>query len=282
VIEGFSQPPANQTIQAMLHPFFHYQEEIMFKPSRHTLGMAAALTVLSCLPIHAQESGVVGDLKVRTAWSPSPQDHLSGTSLGFGLNFAWDTKLGQAGVEVGYYYKTGDDYFLGPNGSRLPAGLQAPDPANSGDARRNQLDGFALRLSLQRKLVEDWDWQAGLMIGGTRFRHEYKGQIESVNWANDGSGGTDTWADTYSGVKTESGMAVSPYIGLTWNMTKRSSLEFNLMALSYKAVEYVHYAGTSPSYDANQISAHNNFPGDGFVKSTRYVPHLEFGYVFHF
>lgn len=267
--------------QGNLKPTRSPKESTVLKPSHLALGLAAAVILSAGLPLQAQESGVVGDLKVRTAWSPSPKDHLSGTSLGFGLNFAWDTRAGQLGVEVGYYYKTGDDYFLAPHG-QVPAGLQPADPSGSGDARRNQLDGLSLRFSLQRKLVEDWDWQAGLMVGGTRFRHEYHGQIQSVNWVSDGSGGIDTWADTFSGVKQESGMTVSPYLGLTWKMTKRSSLEFNLMGLNYKAVEYVHNAGSSPSYDANRISIHNNFPGDSFTTTTRIVPHLEFGYVFHF
>ena len=135
-----------------------------------------------------------------------------------------------------------------------------------------------------RKLAEDWDWQVGLMVGGTRFRHEYHGQIQSLNWtpgATDNA--TDTWADTFSGVKQESGFTASPYVGLTWKMTNRSSLEFNLMALSYTTVEYVHNAGSAPSYDETyRISNHNDFPGDSFTKRNRYVSHLEFGYVFHF
>ncbi len=257
----------------------------MFKPSCLCLGMVGALTLGACVPLQAQETGVVGDLKVRTAWSPSPKDQLSGGSLGFGVNLAWDTSWGQAGVEIGYYYKTGNDYFLPPQG-QVPEGLQPADPNNSGDARRNQLDGLSLRFSLQRKLAEDWDWQAGLMVGGTRFRHEYHGQIQSVNWVNptDSNAPTaaDTWADTFSGVKQESGLTASPYVGFTWKMTNRSSLEFNLMALSYTAVEYVHNAASATTYDANRISIHNGFPGDSFTKSSRYVPHLEFAYVFHF
>ncbi len=253
----------------------------MFKPSCLSLGLVGALAVVAGLPLSAQDSGVVGDLKVRAGWATSSKDHLSATSLGFGLNLSVATSLGKAGVELGYYYKTGDDYFLAPQGT-IPGEMQPADPANSGDARRNQLDGLSLRLSLQNRLAETWDWQGGLMLGGTRFRHEYKGQIQSRNWVSDGSGGAATWADTFSGVKEEGGVKVSPYVGLTWKMTSRSSLEFNLMALNYSAVEYVHKAGSSPSYDANRISIHNNFPGDSFTKTTRFVPHLEFAYVFHF
>ena len=252
----------------------------MFKPSYLSLGMASALLLAAGVPVHAEDQGLVADLKVRTAWG-APKDHLAGGSLGFGLNLSMETSLGKVGAELGYYYKTGDDYYLAPQG-QVPAGLQLADPNNSGDARRNQLDGFALRFSLQRKLSEDWDWQVGAMVGGTRFRHEYHGQIQSVNWVSDGSGGTDTWADTFSDVKVEGGPSVSPYVGVSWKMTNRSSLEFNLMALNYTAVEYVHHSGSSPSYDANRISVHNNFPGDSFTKSSRFVPHLEFGYVFHF
>lgn len=242
-------------------------------------GVTAALLALS--PAFAEDSGFARDLKVRMAWAPSPQDHLSGTSLGFGVNFPWETSLGKVGIEVGYYYKTGDDYYLAPQGT-VPSGLKPADPSNSGDARRNQLDGLSLRFSLERALAEDWTWQAGLMIGGTRFRHEYHGQIQSQDWVSDGSGGSSTWADTFSGVRVEGGIKVSPYLGVSWKMTGRSSLEFNLVAVNYTAAEYVHYAGSSPAYDSNRISAHNNFPKDSWTKNTRFLPHLEFGYVFHF
>lgn len=241
--------------------------------------------LLAAAPLLAQEeAGFPADLKVRMAWTPSPKDHLSGTSLGLGLAFPFQTAAGTLALEVGYYYKTGDDYYPAPLPG--PAGLQPLDAANSGESARNQLDGFSVRLSLQRRLTESWDWQAGIMVGGTRFRHEYHGQVQSLNWDADHP---DAWLDFYDGAKVQGGWTVSPYVGLVWAMTERTALEFSLMALSYKAVEYVHLPGTgtyafSPVGNASNgpIAAVNAFPADTFRTASRYVPHAEFGFSFHF
>ena len=248
-------------------------------------GLMLAATVLA--PLTAQETGFSKDLKVRLGYGLQAKDELRQSSLGFGLNLGYGTAVGRFSVELGYYYKTGDSYFPAINGD-APAPLSTVDLANSGDSRRTQLDGFSIRLAYERRLNQAWSWQAGLMVGGTRFKHEYFGDVRSTDWT---SANADSWRDTYSGTPTEGGLKVSPFAGLSWTMTSHSSLEFNLLLLNYTAIEYVHHPGsgtyafsTDPSSDpgAGQIAAHNAFPADGLVKSNHLVPHFELGYVIHF
>lgn len=248
-------------------------------------GLLLAAAVLPCL--QAQEAGFSKQLKVRTGYGFQAKDELRQSSLGFGLNLGYGSAAGRFSAELGYYYKTGDATFPAINGA-APAGLSAVDPVNSGDSRRNQLDGFSMRLGFERRLDAPWSWQVGLMVGGTRFKHEYFGDVRSADWT---SANAQSWRDTYSGTPTEGGLKVSPYAGVSWTLTAHSSLEFNLLLLNYTAIEYVHHPGsgtyafsTDPSSDpgAGQIAAHNAFPADGLVKSNRLVPHLEFGYVIHF
>lgn len=255
--------------------------------SRHLRALLAAALAVGAL--HAQETGFYKDVKIRLGYGLQTQDNLRASALGFGLNLGWATPAAKWAVEIGYYYKTGDQYMAGPNGT-LPEGLTPLDPAAFGDSRRNSLDGLALRLSYQRSINEDWQWQAGLMVGGTKFKHEYVGQAQSQGWAS-GSGDPGSWLDTWNGTPTKGGMKISPYAGVTWNLGPVSSLEFNVMLLNYTALDYVHYAGTG-TYElstvsgadpnAGRISPNNAFPGDALNSRNRLVPHLEVGYVFHF
>lgn len=258
----------------------------------HSLSRSARILVLAAMALgtlQAQETGFYKDLKVRTGYGLETKDNLRASALGFGLVFGYATAAAKWSAEVGYYYKTGDQYLVGPNGT-LPAGLTAMDPSAFGDSRRNSLDGLALRLCYQRALNADWDWQAGVMLGGTRFKHEYVGQAQSAGWAS-GADDTGSWLDTWNGTPTKGGINASPYAGVTWKMGAASSLEFNLMLLSYTALDYTHYVGTGdyalstvPGTDPNvgRISPNNGFPGDTLTSTRRLIPHLEVGYVFHF
>lgn len=248
-------------------------------------GLLLAAAVIPCA--RAQEAGFSKDLKVRLGYGLEAKDELRQSSMGFGLNLAYGTSAGRFGVELGYYYKTGDSYFPATSGT-VPAGLSPVDPAYSGDSRRNQLDGFSVRFSFERHLNPDWSWQAGLMVGGTRFKHEYFGDVRSTDW---NSANPASWRDTYSGTPVEGGLKVSPFAGLSYKLTPHSNLEFNVLLLNYTALAYVHHPGSGvygfsadPSSDpsAGPIADHNAFPADGLTKSHRLVPHLEFGYVIHF
>jgi len=251
-----------------------------------------ALIVLLCaaaLPglAQAQEKGFYKDLKLRLAWAPSTKDDLRQSSTGLGLNLGYSTGETNYAVELGYYSKGGDSFTKTVNGD-APAGLSSVDPSLSGDSRRNSLDGFSLRVTLDRKLMENWRWHAGLMLGGTRFKHEYVGDVRSQDW---NAANLTSWRDTYSGTPTEGGLKPSPFAGVSWAATSISSLELSLMLLNYTALDYVHNPGTgtyaldtNPASDpgAGRIAPHNEFPADRLQKSNRLVPHLEIAYVFHF
>lgn len=250
---------------------------------RH-LGLGLLLTAV--LPA-AEPAFFTKDLKVRLAYAPTSKDQLRQASHGVGLHLGWATGIGRVGLELGYSYRTGDSYYVAP-AAAAPAGKQAVDPSKSGDSRRNQLDGMHVRLGLQRELTRDLAYQAGLQIGGTRFKHEYRGDMQSVNWSGDNP---DSWRDFYSGTPVEGGMKVSPFAGVTYRVSDRSSVEFNLVLSNYTALEYRHLPGSAASYSvppgslswaSGPISAHNGFKQDRLEKRNRVVPQLEFAYVFHF
>jgi len=250
----------------------------------------AILVVFSPLGAQDASTGFSKELKVRMGYGLQTKDQLRASSMGLGFNVAYGSPNGKFGVELGYYYKTGDQY-IEPILGNAPAPLSPVDPAKSGDSRRNQLDGFAVRLFFQRVLDEDWDWHAGLMLGGTRFRHEYVGDIQGQDW--NGSN-VHSWRDTYSGTPDQGGMKVSPYAGLSVKAGPFSSLEMNLMLLSYTSANYVHHPGTAVgngnpypfpadmSTNPGGLGAHNAFPGDSLEKKNRLVPHLELAYVLRF
>lgn len=255
--------------------------------SRHLRALPAA--ALAACTLFAQDSGFYKDVKIRLGYGLQSKDNLQDSTLGFGLDLGWATPGGRWGLELGYFSKAGDSYLAGPHGT-LPADLTAMDTARFGDSRRNSLDGFSARFSFQKAIDETWSWQAGLMVGGTRFKHEYVGQAQSQGWAA-GSADPGSWLDTWNGTPTKGGFKVSPFAGITWNLGAVSSLEFNVLLLDYTALEYVHEAGsgtyalsTVPGTDPNagRISPNNAFPGDTLVTHNRLVPHLEVGYVFHF
>jgi hypothetical protein len=248
---------------------------------------ALMLAVVALGTLQAQETGFYKDVKVRVGYGLDTKDNLRASALGFGLNLGYATGTAKWAVELGYSYKTGDQYMAAPAGT-LPANLTPMDPAKFGDSRRNSLDGFAVRLSYQHAITEDWDWQAGLMLGGTRFKHEYVGQAQSTGW-NSADSDPKSWLDTWNGTPIKGGFSVSPYAGVSWKMGPVSSLEFNVVLLSYSAIDYVHHIGSgvyAPADGADSpvglISPNNGFPGDELNTTKRMIPHIEVGYVFHF
>jgi hypothetical protein len=239
-----------------------------------------AACVLGTLGLHAQDAGFNTAIKLRLDTTTQSKDNLSNNGLGVGAEFRYTLPVGTIGAELGYFYKDGDPYIQTIGDAKQ--GMSAVDPANSGDSRRNQLSGLSVRFTFQRKLNETWDWQGGLMIGGTKFRHQYVGDVRSAGWGK--SGGTTTWRDTYQGTPEEGGFKVSPFAGVNWKMDETSSLELNLLLLNYTALEYVHNPGSgtySMTSGVGNLATNNDFP-DSLEKHSRLVPHLEIAYAFHF
>jgi hypothetical protein len=299
-------------------------------------GLAACLVGSAGL-VQAQETGFVKDFKLRGGYALSSKDHLRPWSQGFGLNLGWAAgSIGKFGLELGYTYKTGDTYFTQADGSMVTASptttdhtpggvamLTDPfwaDMSKSAEDKRNEFSGFTLRLSYQNKINENWEYQAGLQLGG-KFKHQYVGDVRSgaswgsrvvngvteygyygAGWGGDWSGpSANSWRDLYNGTPVEGGVNVTPYLGVSYNFDKDSSLEMNVVFLRYTAIEYKHYAGTGvdstgapgsgydPGYPGWGYPPHGRvsssdaiFPYDKLEKNNRMVPHIEFAYVFHF
>ncbi len=237
----------------------------------------------SLLPLRSQETGFSKEFKFRLGYTPSPKDHLRAPYTGFGLNLAYGIGVGTVGLELGYFYKTGDNYITQPDDSRLTAGQSPMNPAKSVEDKRNQLAGFSVRTAFSRGLAESWRWQAGLQFGGA-FKHQYVGDTQSTPW--DAGSGAAGWRDFYLGTPTKGGLNPTPFGGVTWKADKDSSVELNVVFLNYQAIEYHHYSGTGTAYTNGATGPYSSpgalFPYDSLEKKRRIVPHLEIAYVFHF
>lgn len=251
------------------------------------VGRWIALLALAAVPVASHGADFVPEVKLRAGYGLTDQDRLRRGSMGIGLGFTTPCASGRIAAEVGFFQKSGDA-FLEPLGA-APAGKQALDPMNSGDQRRNSVSGLNLRLSWQAPLDDTgWDWAAGAMLGGTTFKHEYLGDVRSLNWKN-----TDptSWRDIYYAQPRQSGPGVSPFASLSTPVMEGGSVEFTLLLLSYRSLRYQHVPGGGSSYttpnDATgkpvgPIAPANDFPMDGLEKRNRFVPTFEVAYVFRF
>ncbi|MBI1753876.1 MAG: hypothetical protein HY014_09335 [Acidobacteria bacterium] len=245
-------------------------------------GLVACLCA-SLSPMRAQDTGFSKEFKFRLGYAQNPKDHMRAPYTGFGLNLGYGIGVGRLGLELGYFYKTGDTYITRPDDSALGAAQLPMNPAKSVEDKRNQLAGFSVRTAFSRELAENWRWQAGLQFGGT-FKHQYVGDTQSLPW--DAGTGTAGWRDFYLGTPTKGGLNPTPFGGVSWKADKDSSVELNLVLLNYQAIEYHHFAGTGTVYVSSASGPHSSvdtaFPSDSLAKKNRLVPHLEIAYVFHF
>ncbi len=236
------------------------------------LGQAMALAVLGASAAMAQsQPGFDVQFKLRTGLElESNQDHLKSRTLGFGLDLGYDPGFGRFSLEVGFQYKPGDEYASNVATFPVVTGMPAPSPAFSGDLRRNSLEGVAVRLSFEQPFqASQWSWRAGVQLGGAKFRQEYLGDIGDVGWAN--------YEDTYNGTPTKSVLAVSPFVGASYRFDSTSAVEFNLVGVSYTAINYVHVAGQGIDAYGHSITAL-----DYLTQAKRMQPHVEVGYSFRF
>jgi len=233
-------------------------------------------------PLGAQETGFTKAFKFRLAYG-SQKDHMRAPYTGLGFNVGYGVGPGTIGLEVGYMYKTGDDYFTAPSDAKLPEGALPMNAAKSIESKRNQLSGLTLRASYGQAIGSTWRWQAGLQFGGS-FKHQYVGDAQSTPW--DVASGNAAWRDFYLGTPQKTKFTPSPFAGVTWKIDKDSSVEFNVVLLSYQAMEYQHYVGTASAYDTGtpgrRSAANAVFASDALVTRNRVVPHAEVAYAFHF
>ncbi len=249
------------------------------------LARTGALLLLAAPFLAAADQGPDVAFKVRTGFNvTTPDDHLQTSALGFGLNLGWKLGPGTLNTEVGYFYKPGRQYresvsFPSDDVARVPPN---PNPAPSVDSRKNSITQVNLRLSWEAAINETWNWQAGLMVGSTKYRQEYLGDV-SHNQDTAHGDPIPSFEDTYNGTPTKSQFTVSPFVGVTYKVSDASSLELNLISVSYKSVNFVHTPG-SPivSGDPNHAGDHLVYAGDHLDTSTRNSVHIEIGYAFHF
>lgn len=236
------------------------------------LGHLVALIILGSTVASAQTAqGFDAQLKLRTGLEIGDnKDGLKSRTLGFGLDLGYDPGFGRFGAEIGFQYKPGDQFRADVTTFPVAAGQPAPDPAWSGDIRRNSLEGLAVRLSFEKGITStQWSWRVGVQLGGAKFRHEYLGDIADTGYA--------TYEDTYNGVLTKSDIAPSPFAGVSYRFDDTSAVEINLVGVSYKAINYVHVAGQG--VDAN---GHSITTLDYVTEQKRMRPHVEVGYSFRF
>jgi len=254
------------------------------------------------LGLQAQEatSNLSLDWKMRLGYAPSSKDNLRQSALGFGFNVGYKVGQGKIGAELGYTYKTGDNYYTTPDTSRIGS-REAIDLTKTVQDKRNEFEGLTLRLSYQQDFNTTWAWQAGLQLGG-KFHHQVIGDTRSVNYsgATAASVSANSWRDLYNDTPTQSGLNPSPFAGVIWHLDKDSSLEFNVLLLNYSSVDYRHYAGAgnyagtysghagvhqetgSSTWVGPIVTDVEGFSQDQKVKSTSITPHLEITYTLHF
>jgi len=234
-------------------------------------------------PLRAQDTGFSKSFKFRLGVAGSQKDHLRAPYSGLGFNVGYGVGRGIVGLELGYIYKTGDDYFTTPDDSRLDPALLPMNPAKAVESKRNEFAGLTVRASYSQPLNAAWRWQAGLQFGGS-FKHQYVGDAQSTPW--DVASGGKAWRDFYLASERKAKYVPSPYAGVTWRADKDSSVEFNVVLLSYTAMEYHHYVGTASAYDTGapgrRSASGASWPMDALATRNRMVPHAEVAYVFHF
>jgi len=278
---------------------------------------SALLLSLLCasLPAFCAESGDDGiriELRGRMGVAATSPDHLQRHQLTFGFGLSFPTMLpGRVGVEVGYSYKPGS-YYLNSIGDP-PSTIRWVDPVTkiesqvapnaidrvnaASDARINYLDGAMLRAWYTDGLPwlgSDWEWHAGLQLGGTNFKHEVQGDIRSQNWGVTGTTPkAGSWRDAYWSYETKKYIGISPYAGISCSLAKNTRFELNLMILNYRNQDYVHATGTGvyslKYYDQagvakpyGMLAEPNGFAADHIDSKLRFVPHLEVGFAYQF
>ncbi|MBI1753538.1 MAG: hypothetical protein HY014_16275 [Acidobacteria bacterium] len=233
------------------------------------VAVPALLVLASASQLAAEPDPVDFQVNLRTGMAfNQPKDHLSGKTLGLGLELGFQTPLGRLSAELGYQYKPGDQYLA--NVSTYPVAPKAApaDPASSVDSRKNKLEGITFRLALTRPIQGLWSWQAGLQVGGSTFRQEYLADVADKNW--------NTYEDTYNGVARHTSFPVSPFAGVIFRVNEGSSLQLNVIGLNYKTAEYVHVVGSVADYGGGHTSL------DSVSLKNRFVPHLELAYGIRF
>ncbi|HJV21157.1 MAG TPA: hypothetical protein VJ570_00615 [Holophagaceae bacterium] len=231
------------------------------------VGTILVICLAAGSPALAQEVGFGSAFKVRAGVGlGTAKDGLNRRTLGLGFEVSYGLPVGRMGLELGYQYKPGTQYLTDLSTMPVAPGMTV-DATQSVDSRKNQLDGVMARLGFERRLGEGpFSLRLGAQVGGTKFRQEYIGDVTN---------GT-TYEDTYNGIVSHNKLAVSPFVGVAYELDKEQTLEVNVVGLNYTAAHYVHVAGTVPGGNGG------NTAWDYVRTEKRTQPHIEFCYVLRF
>jgi hypothetical protein len=212
-------------------------------------------------------------------------DNLRAANYGFGAALIYSfTDRDGISLELGWAYKTGDerrpDYY--ENLENLPTAPGIKDQPGwsenwvASGRTKNLVEGFAARLAYERQFndfawIGDFGLQAGIQMGGSKFKHEYFGDIANSNVTST----PGYFRDSFYGTLFNNPNSISPFVGFTKRFGSFITLEFNIVGFRYQSAEYVHEAG-------HVLGANANWDHDYIVKNNRTAIHLELGYVVRF
>jgi len=240
----------------------------------------ALMLVALGMPAFAQEkTGIDVQFRARFGYGIEVKDNLSHRVIGLGLELGYTTTIGRFAGEVGFQYKPGDQYsYDWRSVTEEQLAGQSPDATiyNGGDRRRTHLQGTTFRVSYEYDLQNNCVVRGGVQLFGTVFRQEVIGSVEyypkgqTVATAN-------LRRDTYAGPFRQSTSASpSPFVGIGYRFGA-STIEFNVIGLSYTAIDYVHVASLD-----HPAGYGNNNEKDFCVETKRMIPHIEIAYAFRF
>lgn len=266
---------------------------LLFRPA-----VLALLASASLLTAQTADHGLAVDIKLRTGMDLSPNanpDNLARNFLGFGAGLSYPVGPGRVNAELGYFYKAGSQYrqaFEAPAPGMnavvsgyvySPQGAMLGMPISS-DVRQNKLSGLTARVAYELPLMDHLALQTGLQVGGTAYRHTYVGTATSQYITPYGSLSPKTskdYRDHYWGTETSSGTDISPFLGVTWQVNRESSLELNVVALRYRSLTFRHTPGSAVVSGSIDIAGSQvRYEGDEVLKTSRTRPQLELTYRF--
>ncbi len=240
--------------------------------------MTAAL-LLPCPVLKAQEARWDRAITLRAGSALGQvEDHLARRILGFGLGVGYTFGWGRLGLDAGFLYKAGDQYYW--DLSRMPSVPGANIPPIgipfSVDSRKSDLQGLTSRISYE-KSMGSFGLQLGVQLAGLTFRQEYVGNIRDKQPIGNVK---LTYHDGYYGSSRVHAMTLSPFVGVNYRISNFSMFELTLIQLKYKSVDYIHVWGQNKVTDSVFIGGITTL--DHTVEANRSKLHLEFGYTFRF
>ncbi|MDR2697636.1 MAG: hypothetical protein LBB40_04085 [Holophagales bacterium] len=248
--------------------------------------LAAATGILGSPGLYAQLDKFETSFKMRTGIQATAfEDKLKHANYGFGAALGYKlTEKDSISLELGWAYKSGDerrpDYYTNLENLPTAPGIKdRPDwSANwlASGRVKNLVEGFAVRLAYERQFnnfgrIGNFGLLGGLQIGGSKFKHEYFGDIAN----SDVTSAPAYFRDSFYGTLFNNPNSISPFVGVTKRFGAFTAVELNVVGFRYESAEYVHEAGHS-------LGANADWTRDYIVKNKRAAIHFELGYVVRF